>query len=578
MPEEIVKQHYIALVKLLKIYRTAPLDRNTLKATHSWCRSVYASAKTHPDLIFAQPQLYKPQLPYVVNLAFNSVVLTCLVAIRNKFDPSVTIQLMCGSLSIYALEQSAIEKHYQTDNDQRKAKTKTIGLRNTTFVQLLESNQQNIWQANYLLCSYIHLNVYPRTSLTTPAAALSFIANKLALLCTPNKHKQPMSFALAIKDLSLKCCPNWYALIVPLLRYPSLSPPGTYLRLQDGSIQIVLSIGVNGLITKPLPTKQSASVQSDKAGIQLTPFEQVIQSHPCQQLNSFTRLSQWWGKDLVKSEHQPMVAFDSILPMQTAPSSLLVIQDQLGHSNADIAVIVKAIENEPVYAQQLQVSASISNRQKQPIQNIQQCVAMLGFERVKSILLQHSLLSRLNQQYFPVQQKLLAFSQFFVSVVGELAVKTKLATPELASTAANFAVSRLFSLPAIRNLLLWTSPTSSTFKVTGLINVKDNERLKNDAYLLAKAWQQNTQVLDVLQHYDTVMQNQIKTHPSRQLCYLLGLGFTLAQEYYFSESTRCKETAAYCKAGLNELDINQAELNGIMTNLVSSTNVYCRLE
>ena len=138
--------------------------------------------------------------------------------------------------------------------------------------------------------------------------------------------------------------------------------------------------------------------------------------------------------------------------MQTAPASLLVIQDQLNHSNADIAVIVKAIENEPVYAHQLQVSASISNRQKQPIQNIQQCLAMLGFERANSILLQHSLMSRLNQQYFPIQQRLLTFSQFFVFIAENLADETKLVSPELASTTANFVVSRLFTLPAIRNL------------------------------------------------------------------------------------------------------------------------------
>ena len=74
MSAEIVKQHYIALAKLLKIYRTAPLDRNLLKASHDFCKSLYSAAKKHPELIFAQPQLYKPQLPFIVNLTFNSAV------------------------------------------------------------------------------------------------------------------------------------------------------------------------------------------------------------------------------------------------------------------------------------------------------------------------------------------------------------------------------------------------------------------------------------------------------------------------------------------------------------------------
>jgi hypothetical protein len=91
--------------------------------------------------------------------------------------------------------------------------------------------------------------------------------------------------------------------------------------------------------------------------------------------------------------------------MHTASASLLVIQDQLNHIKADMAVIVKAVEKEPSYAQQLQASASISNRKKQPVQKIQHALAMLVFERTNSILLQQSLLSRLNQHYDIVMQK-----------------------------------------------------------------------------------------------------------------------------------------------------------------------------
>jgi hypothetical protein len=583
MPAQIVKQHYIALVKLLKIYRTAPLDRDLLKASHHFCKSLYQAAKAHPDLIFAQPQLYKPQLPFIVNLTFNSAVLTCLLAVRNKFDPSVTIQLMCGSLSICALEQSSIEKHYQTDEKNEESLTKKVGHTNIKFAQLLKTNQQHIWLCNYHLCSHMHSTDYPRGSLTNPITALAYMANQFALLCTPNKHKQPISFAHAIKLLSVKCCPKWYSLLTPLLQYPSLTPLGSYVRLRDKSIHIVLSICIKGLITKPLQTKQSAEVKSDNFDIQLTSAEHLIQNYPCQQLKSFSRLSQWWGSDLTnclnrQSDHTQVVPFDSILPMQAAPASLLVIQDQLNHINADITMIVKAIEKEPAYAQQLQVSASISNRQKKPVQNIQHGLAMLGFERANSILLQHSLLSRLNQQYFPLQQAILTFAQFFVFIVAELAVKTKVVPPELASTAAYFVMSRLFTLPSIRTQTVWQTFTLPSFKVASLVKVKETENLKNDAFLLANAWHQNKQVLDVLQHYDIVMQNQENKRPSRQFCYLLGLSLTLAHEHYFSGTTRCKETTSYFKAGLGELNISQTELMGMMTDIVSSKNIFCQLE
>jgi hypothetical protein len=586
MPAEIVKQHYIALAKLLKIYRSAPLDKDLLKASHHFCKNLYAAAKAHPDLIFAQPQLYKPQLPFVVNLAFNSAVFTCLFAVRNKFDPSVTIQLMCGSLSIHALEQSSIEKHYQIDEkseDNEKPVTKNIGYTNSTFTQLLKTNQQHIWLSSYLLCSQIHTTRYPRTNLINPITVLTYMANKLALLCIPNKRKQAISFANAIKHLSIKCCPKWYTILIPLLEYPSVLPIGSYVRLQDGSTHIVLSQRIEGLVTKPLPLKQSVVVQSSKAEIQLTLAEQVIQHYPCQQLNSFTRLSQWWGADLMdylasKNNHQQIAAFNSVQPIQAAPASLLVIQDQLSHINADMAVIVKAIEKEPSYAHQLQASASFRNRKKQSVQSIQQALAMLGFERTNSILLQQSLLSRLNQHYFPLQQALLTFSQFFVLIVDKLAAKTKLISPELASITACFVVSKLFTLPKIRTMNHWEISTRPTYKVTSLVELKESESLKSDAFLLANAWQQNKQILDALQHYDIVMQNQAGSPSARQFCFLLGLSLSLAQEHYFSGTKRCKETTSYFELGLLELNISQVELMDMMTDIVFSSNISCPLQ
>jgi HD-like signal output (HDOD) protein len=585
MPAQIVKQHYIALGKLLNIYRSAPLDKDLLKASHHFCKNLYAAAKAHPDLIFAQPQLYKSQLPFIVNIAFNSSVFTCLLAIRNKFDPTVTVQLMCGSLSIYALDQSSIEKHYQIDENSEYCEMpvpKHMGVTHTAFTQLLKTNKQHIWLSSYLVYSHIHVTRYPRTSLTNPSIVLAYMANKLALLCIPNKRKQGISFANAIKHLSIKCCPKWYSMLIPLLEYPSVLPVGSYIRLQDGSIHIVLSQRIEGLVTKRLPTKHSVGVQPDKLVIQLTTAEQVIQHYPCQQLNSFTRLDQWWGNDLMdyfanKCSDQQIAAFNSVQPIQAAPASLLVIQDQLSHINADMTVMIKAIEKEPSYAHQLQVSASVSNRKKQSVQSIQQALAMLGFERINSILLQQSLLSRLNQHYFPLQQTLLHFSQFFILIVDKLAVKTKLVSPEIASTTACFVMSRLFTLPVIRTMSHWEISTRPTYKVTSLVEVKDDS-LKNGAFLLANAWQQQKQILDALQHYDKVMVDPAGTPSARQLCFLLGLSVSLAQEHYFSGTARCKETASYFKAGLLELHISQVELMDMMTDIILSSNIACPLQ
>jgi hypothetical protein len=408
------------------------------------------------------------------------------------------------------------------------------------------------------------------------------MANTLALLCTPNKHKRPISFAGVIKHLALTCCQKWYGLLTPLLDYPSVFPLGSYIRLHDGSVHIVLAQSINGVVTKPLQTKKTAVEQTDKVGIQFTNADQIKQSYPTQQLNSFTRLSQWWGSELTEwfsnnKEHDQKVAFDIILPFQTAPASLLVIQDQLNHSNADIAIIVKAIEKEPAHAHHLQAAASISNRKKQPVQNIQHGLAMLGFERTNSVLLQHSLMSRLNQQYFPLQQALLTFSQLLVFIIGELATATKLVSPELARTTAYFIVSRLFTLPTIRTLTHWGTSTDPTFKLASLIKVKESKNLKNDGFLLAKSWLQNKQSLEVLQQYDSVITKHMKKTATSQYCYLVGLSLILAQEHYFAETKRGEETERYYKAGLNELGLSQPKVINMMADIIASTNFFCQL-
>jgi hypothetical protein len=123
----------------------------------------------------------------------------------------------------------------------------------------------------------------------------------------------------------------------------------------------------------------------------------------------------------------------------------------------------------------------------------------------------------------------------------------------------------------------WESSTLPAFKVASLVKLKAIENLKHDALALANAWQQNKQILDILQHYDLVMQKQENKSNVRQFSFLFGLSLTLAKEYYFTKTTRCKETTSYVNAGVIELGISQAELTDMMTHIVTTKNIFCEL-
>lgn len=582
MPEEIIKQHYIALAKLLKVYRTSPPNRQVLQATLQFCRELYDTSQNHPDLVFAQPQLYKTQLPYVVNLTFNTCVMSCLVAIRNKCDPAVCVQLMCGAISLLAFEQAEIEADYQNGPTKAGVQPKKLGKKNATFKKLLEAAQQPIWLACYLINPQINASSHAKIAHLKHVAKLCYVSSQLALLCTYNKQKTHLSFAQAVRKLSVQLPSNDYAILTPLLHYPSLLPPGNFVRLIDGAIKIVLINNIKGLVTKSLPTKNAKEANNPDTSIKVIPNEQVAQTYPSQPINQFSQLTKWWGEDLNTwlASHKTQVIqspFETILPMQSAPAPLLVIQDQLSQIEADITVIVKAIEKEPDYARQLQVSASLSNRQKQPVDSIRHSLAMLGYERSSHLLLQYSLVSRLNQHYFPLQQTFLAFSQLFVFVTAELAAKTKLLTPEVASTTAYFLVSRLFTLPSLKTCLRWEVSHQEAYKVESLAKAKGANTLKQGGILLAQAWQQNKLILQALQHYDAPELNLNNKQSIAQFCYLLGLSLTKAKENYFTNRLTCSQTNGYVETALMELGIDKQALADVDQKVASNAHIFTPL-
>lgn len=597
MSSGIIKQHYISLVKLLKIYQNQDIGQTHLKATQQFCKALLATAKTNPNLTFAQPQLYKSQLPYITNLAFNTCVNTCLFAARNKIDESVSIQLMSASLSLIASNQTSINEHDL--NTDEKIQTAILFKVNNTLTKQLKAFNQYIWADVYSIHSNAHKVSLSALNKFTLLQSLAYLSIRLALICTPNKRIKALKFAQAFKQLCLVCPAHWYQNLSPLLRYPSLSPPGTVIKHHDGSILIILAISEHGLIVKPMmaKTKQDGEneqveirTQKGEATFKIIAVKRLTQCYASQAIKDLNKLKYWWNDEFeiycaethvektqspkgIQKIVQRVEPFEKKLALQSAPPSLLVIQDQLTNINTDIAVITKAIEKEPAYIQQLQQSASIRNRQKQPVETIQHGLAMLGYERTSSLLLEHSLLLRLNQEYFPLQKQLLIFSGLYASIASEIANKNKSLSAETLSSTAYFVLSRLFTIPQLKTQLKWQTGTSKHFEIASLIQVKGKETLKDGAVVLAKAWQQNSQILDVLKYYDSADLIQNKKIV-RQLAYVLGLSLIIAKDIYFQPQEKCNDTQNYIKSALAELGLQAQDLAIIGQHATNNSVTY----
>lgn len=597
MSSGIIKQHYISLVKLLKTYQNQDVSQTHLKGTQQFCKELLVMAKTNPNLTFAQPQLYKSQLPYITNIAFNTCVNTCLFAARNKIDESVSIQLMSASLSLIASNQTAINEHYlNTDN-----KIKAAGLFkiNESLTLQLKTYNQHIWADVYSIHSNAHKVSLDALNKFSLLQSLAYLSIRLALLCTPNKQFKALKFAQAFKQLCITCPSHWYQNLSPLLRYPSLSPPGTIIRHADGSIQIVLAINEQGLVVKPMMTKTNQGSENKshepqdtqtQALFKVISVKRLTQCYASQTIKDLNKLKYWWNDEFetycaetlaktTKSQKTVQIIdpFEKKLALQSAPSSLLVIQDQLNNINTDIAVVTKALEKEPSYIQQLQQSASTRNRQKQPVETIQHGLAMLGYERTSYLLLEHSLLQRLNQEYFPLQKQLLIFSGLYASVASEIANKNKSLSAETLSSTAYFVLSRLFTLPQLKTQLKWQTGTNKHFEIASLLQIKGKETLKDGAVLLAKAWQQNSQILDVLNNYESpdFLKNK---KVERQLGYVLGLSLIIAKDIYFQPQEKCNDTQNYIKSALAELGLQAQDLAILGQHAISNSVAYSAMK
>ncbi|MGJ8682625.1 hypothetical protein [Paraglaciecola sp.] len=580
MTSEILKQHCISLVKLLSLYNTQKINKKHLQVTHQFCQSLLTSAKTHPDMVFAQPQLYKSQLPYTVNLALNTCINVCLIGIRNKVDESVCLQIMNASLSLIACNQASINDYQLPEN------TKSIKLfkDNSLLETQLDTHNQHIWHSAYLTYKALNERKVACLNQLNKLQRLVYLGYKLAILCTPNKHSKAVKFAHAFKQLCLTSPPSWYETLEPLLQYPSLVPPGTIIKHVDNSMLIIVSINEQGLVVKPMkrPTQnRSIEGEDEDINVGLIPLTQVSQFYLPQSINKMSQFNYWWNEDnesylTTNPAAKRVLAFEQKLAFQSPPPSLLVIQDQLTNINTDISVITKAIEKEPAYVQQLKQSATIGNRQKQPVETIQHGLAMLGYERTSCLLLEHSLLSRLNQEYFPLQKQFIVFSSIYSTIAAEIANTNKSMTYEIVSSTAYFVLSRLFSLPQLRTKMNWEVDNKRHFEVSNLIKVNGNNTLKSGAIILAQAWQQPANILQALKSYDALdtLHNSNKKH---QLSYILGLSLIIAKQVYFQTPTSCPDTLRYKNNALDTLHLSDTQITEITEQALSKTMIYSTL-
>lgn len=563
-----VRDLYQELAILLKSLNSAPFGQAQLNDTLAFAETLLVAAKQNPDVIFAQPHLYKKQLPYSLNLIFNSCIMTILVCVRNNVNDSTTQQLVCATLSLFCFEQSKIEQHYIQKSAQE------LGSINKRLIAALQQTQQEVWSSAYKIVAKIHLKLPGERqglAMNDKEQILVFIGSYLALQVTPNNIQPKVNFARIVQAMVQWCPVGWLGLFEPLLEYPSLVPVGSAIKYQQ-NFYIVLSIDAKGYIVRSYTPQK----QTQDAGITQIEKHSPIKLLATQSVGSFSCLNRWWDElwqELIQKETK-ISPHKASFRINSPPALLLAIQKQLGATEPDIERASELIAKDADYSRYLQLTASQNSRQKIQIQEVKHGLMMHGCIRTNSILMQQALLQRLNQHYYPLQENFIQFTKLRSHLATNLAHLNGNILPEEASSLATFSCAGLFTLPALKSCKNWRIYSDNQFDIRQLVNVRGHQLLSAHAIKLAEAWQQDRQQIEVLRHQHSLPSDMQGNMYKQRMASILGLSLMLARQLFFDEQIQGENSQAYFEQACECLSLDSAMLDEIKTQAMGLCHYF----
>jgi hypothetical protein len=564
-----LKQCYQQFEQQITELQSPPFQPNLHKQITQFVQQFLRLAKHHPIPLFAQLQLYKSQFTPTFNLGFNTLIYTSLLASRNKFDDSIHQQLLFAAICLHA----------STHKRQQETGSLPVSYFSMQEYQSLFSLQhRQLLRHICKVSNYLDPNLNTRSNKFRQLDGLQiclFVAVKLAKLTTLGANKTLLSFALALKKVCIDAPSNWYVYLRPLLDYPTLIPPGSCIKDEHDNLVISLAVQEKSHLILSL----SAKSEADSVAIRSVDTCKIRQVFPTQKLANLDKLTLYWGEHFEKttcSNKQIKSPWGKQIGLGTLPSSLIAIQSELNLPIPRVDKIVEILEQEEAFSTQLQNIASANSRLMLPIVTSRHGLLMNGFDRSYQALLQHSLLSRLTQESFPLQKKLLNFTQLFCFIADALAKICGENSSNLASTIGLFSLSYYFISPTIRTCIDWQTGSDEFYKISRLFKIKQTEQASQFPVKLAQAWQQNHQVIKTLQQLLAAEPFQEKApHTAMDLVKIIGLALVATRKIYFGEEQMCEKTKKFEHLTLLQLAIESNHYHILIEDMALKNQIYC---
>ncbi|MCC2614831.1 hypothetical protein LJ739_01085 [Aestuariibacter halophilus] len=527
--------------------------------------------KQSPDQVTAHLFWRFKALPYVTQLSLTSAILGAVTGVRNQFNDTTLQHLVAGLLTLYSFNQAEIERQARQADG---GNTRFPPLRPSSRLRsALRHSQLDVWDAVLDIApSLPSWNGRLSPTALQPVQQVAVLSHRLARMLLPVADQRRMSWAQALSHLALHSSPQWRNWLAPLVDYPGLMPPGSVIRNKSGQTSLVLSVAQPDVIVRSLSGQQQDDIQVHRC----QPTDKGLAT---QSIGRPQRLNQWWDE---RWQHQ-CDALLGITPLQHntyrldhPPPILLDIQTQLSNPVVDVAKLSTLISTEAPLVSHLLNIASRLNREQLTVKSVHHALMVLGYERANAELIQHALLLRLSQHYFPLQSAFLQFTRLRSILAQRLAgddITLSLAMPTLAT----FANTGLFTHPGFKTRTQWRcQQQNALYDITTLHDHTDNASLHSHPLTLAKAWQQPASSIEALRLAATPPREMNTKSLIKRQATLLGLSLAGARMVYFGHSPD-RHTETYLAQAFESLDTDHETFSRSLFDAATEIAVNCPL-
>lgn len=562
---------YTSLPPLLTEFRRNEISVETIRSGLKFSENLLNEFKQNPDIIAAQPLFYKSKLSYIENLTFNTCVYLMLLCNANRINEICTQQLISGILSIYAKQSDALESFLVKG----KSIVPPASVQSKALYNQLGKHHQHIWQS--LIQISLHFLRLPKTTKAWPMnlskmQQLAYLAHFMSVLITLRENQKPKSFAEVIKLICLKCPAQWSEYLENLLDYPTSIPSGSVIKHKSGSKTLTLSTSHSKILGADL------SVGSANAPSMLNVDSQgVNRVYAAQKVAGLAQIEKWWNTqwlEIYTKNNYYAKPHTAQYKLNKPPAVLLEVQEHLNSDNVDIDKLARQISEEPYFADYLKQTASVSNRNKLPIQRVKHGLMMHGYERTNSLLIQQLLLTRLNQHYFPLQQDFIQFTRLRGQIASTLAESTNVISGENASVLVCFSTAGLFTQPNIKSHTKWRRNPQEQYNIANLFTSVHNDNLLTHAVKLAQAWQQSEFTISCLQQQKKSPTQFTEHTQQSQVVALMGLSLIGAIHVFFAQNSIDNSTNEYKNQALDAIGLEENVFIAATNHALSTCHTY----